>query len=205
MEVKEPVRAYNRKSLTIEEYLEFENASAEKHEYYRGEIFAMAGTLLPHNVIASNVSGELYAKLKGTGCRPFGSDLRIHIPSNTLFTYPDISVFCGEVKTLNDDNFNALNPTILIEVLSKATKDYDQGDKFRLYRDIQTLKEYILVDSLSISVQAFFVNATGRWELREHKLADDILMFQSLSLSISLKDIYEGSELTGSEPLVKST
>jgi Uma2 family endonuclease len=93
MEVKEPALAYNRKNWTIEEYLQMENASEEKHEYYQGEIFAMSGPKLPHVIIAGNTFGNLYQKLRGKSCQPFNSDLRIHIPSNTLFTYPDISVF----------------------------------------------------------------------------------------------------------------
>jgi len=87
--------------------------------------------------------------------------MRIHIESNTLFTYPDISIFCDDVKTLNDDQYNALNPSIIIEILSPSTKNYDRGDKFKLYRDIATLKEYILIDSTSISIEAWRINNTG--------------------------------------------
>lgn len=203
MQVQEAALAYNRKNWTIEEYLEMEIASDEKHEYYRGEVFAMAGALQPHNAIASNLNAELRTRLKSKGCRPYGSDMRIHIPVNTLFTYPDISVFCGKVETLNNDNFNALNPVILIEVLSKSTKDYDRGDKFILYRDIPTLKEYILVDSLSVHVEAFALNQSGHWELREYKAMENVLDLQSLSASVSLKEIYEDSGLTGAEPRIK--
>ena len=201
--MQEPALAYSRKNFTIEEYLAMEAASHVKHEYYQGEVFAMSGALQPHNAISSNVNAELRMKLKSKGCRPYGSDFRIHIPSNTLFTYPDISVFCGEVKTLNNDKFNALNPVVLIEVLSKSTKDYDKGDKFKLYRDIPTLKEYILIDSRSVSVEAFAINPSGLWELREYKTLEDVLPFQSVPVSIPLKDVYEDSGLTGAEPLVK--
>src|SRR5579875_3079165 len=110
----------------------------------------MSAAKLPHVTISKNVLIGLGLKLKGKSCQPYGNDLCIHIPSNTLFTYPDISIFCEEVKTLNDDEFNALNPSVLIEVLSPSTKSYDRGEKFKLYRDIPTLKEYILIDSSSI-------------------------------------------------------
>jgi Uma2 family endonuclease len=193
MEVKEPAHAYSRKALTVEEYLELEKTSDVKHEYYRGEVFALAGALLPHNVIASNVLVEIGQKLKGKGCRPFGSDMRIHIPANTLFTYPDISIFCVDIKTLNDDQYNALNPLALIEILSDSTKSYDRGDKFKLYRDIPTLKEYVLIDSASVSVEAFSINPAGHWELQEYNSLNETLNFQSLSLLLPLKDIYEGS------------
>ena len=199
MQVKDPAPAYARKNWTIEEYLQMETASDEKHEYYQGEVFAMSGALQAHNAIATNVLAELRSKLKGKGCRPYGSDMRIHIPSNTLFTYPDVSVFCGDVKTLNDDKFNALNPVVIIEVLSKSTKSYDRGDKFKLYRDIATLKEYVLIDSTAVFVEVFSVNATGHWELREYKTLNEILRFQSLPVSLSLSDVYEDSGLTAAK------
>ena len=161
MDVKEPLPAYSKDRYTIEEYLEMENAAAEKHEYYKGEIFAMSGAKLTHNMIVTNIFGNLYSKLKGKPCRPFGSDMRIHIPANTLFTYPDISVMCGEIESRDNDDMNFLNPTVIIEVLSPSTKNYDRGEKFRLYRDIPSLKEYILVDSESISIEAFHINSSG--------------------------------------------
>lgn len=195
MEVREPAPAYNHKKWTVEEYLEMENAADEKHEYYQGEIFAMSGPKLIHNIIATNILSELRQKLKGSKCRPYNSDQRIHIEKNSLFTYPDISIFCGEVKTLNDDEWNALNPTVLIEVLSPSTKSYDRGDKFKLYRDIPSLKEYILIDSLSVSVEAFSVNASGLWELKESKHEDEILFIPSIQTELSLKEIYEATKL----------
>lgn len=163
----------------------------------------MSGVLRPHSAITVNIVAELRTKLKGKGCRPYDSDFRVHVPVNSLFTYPDVSVFYGDVKTFNNDNFNALNPVVLIEVLSKSTKDYDRGDKFKLYRDIPTLKEYVLIDSLSVSVETFAINPSGFWELREYKTLEDALRFQSLPVSIPLKDIYEDSGLTGTEPLVR--
>jgi Uma2 family endonuclease len=196
MEVREPAIAYGKKKLTIEEYLEFEKDSIEKHEYYRGEIFPMSGTLVTHNIIASNTFGLLYQKLKGKGgCRPFNSDLRIHIEKNTLFTYPDISVICGEVITLNDDNFNALNPTVIIEILSQSTKNYDRGNKFKLYRDIDSLKEYILIDSLSVGIEAFRLNEHSHWELEEYKTIDEVLQIPTLGVALSIKEIYDGTKL----------
>lgn len=195
-EIREPALSYRGRKYTPEEYLEMEEASLEKHEYYQGEIFDMSGPKVTHNIIAGNVFLALGNKLKGSPCRPFNSDQRIHIPENTLFTYPDISVVCGEIETRQDDEWNIINPTVIIEVLSPSTRSYDRGDKFMLYRDIASLKEYILVDSTSISVEAFFVNNGGNWELKEYKLLDDVLDFQALKgISISLKDIYEGTKL----------
>jgi Uma2 family endonuclease len=194
-EIREPIVAYGKKNFTIEEYLEYENASDEKHEYYQGEIFAMSGSKVPHNIITGNFAFNLRKGLQGTSCNTFNSDQRIFIPSNSLFTYPDISIICGEIITRDNDDWNILNPSVIIEVLSPSTKSYDRGDKFKLYRDIPSLKEYILVDSGSISVEVFRLNNKNHWELEEYKKGEDILFVKTMQLSISLKDIYEGTKL----------
>jgi Uma2 family endonuclease len=191
-ELREPALAYGKNKLTAEEYLEFEQASEEKHEFYQGEMFAMSGATLPHNRIVMNVLFALRKKPEGSPCEPFGSDLRIHIPTNTLFTYPDVSVFCGEIETLNDDRFNALNPLVIIEVLSPATKNYDRGTKFKLYRDIPSLREYVLIDSASINLEVFTLNEKKLWELTEIRTADLELRLTSLFVSIPVTDIYAG-------------
>lgn len=195
MDVREPVVAYGKQKFSIEEYLELENASPEKHEYYRGEIFAMSGAKVRHNAIARNLLVSLGSKLKGKKCQPFGSDQRIHIPSNTLFTYPDISIICGEIITLDNDEWNVLNPTVIIEVLSPSTKNYDRGEKFKLYRDIPTLKEYILVDSESIHVEVFRMNETNHWELEEYNAVSDQLLLKAIEETILLSEVYEGVKI----------
>jgi Uma2 family endonuclease len=191
-ELREPAVAYGKSKFTIEEYLEFEKASEEKHEYYQGEIFAMSGPKVGHNIVAGNIYGELKQKLKGKTCRPFNCDQRIYIPQNSLFTYPDISIICGEIKTLNNDEWNILNPSVIIEVLSPGTKDYDRGGKFKFYRDIPTLKEFILVDSEAVNIEAFRINDNGYWELQEYKEARTALLIKTIGVAISVEEIYEG-------------
>ena len=195
MEIREPIATYKRENISIEEYLEMENAATEKHEYYRGEIFAMSGAKVPHNIVAGNLFGELGLKLKGKKCRPFGSDARVHIEKNTLFTYPDISIICGEVITFNNDDYNVLNPTVIIEVLSKSTKNYDRGEKFKLYRDIETLKEYIMVDSENIHIEVFRLNANRHWELEEYKDLTEKLAIKAIDESILVSEIYDGVKI----------
>ena len=187
MEVREPAVAYGKEKMSVEAYLEMENAADEKHEYYKGEIFAMSGAKVPHNIISANLLITLGQRLRGKKCKPFNSDQRIHIPSNSLFTYPDISIICGEVITLN----NALNPTVIIEVLSKSTKNYDRGEKFKLYRDIQTLKEYILVDSESIHIETFRLNENDHWELEEYNSLAGAVIIKAIDESIFLSEIYD--------------
>lgn len=162
MEIKEPATAYGKKKFTIEEYLQIERANEQKHEYFNGEIFAMPGASPRHNVIFRNLYGDLAYRLRGKPCQPYGSDMRVHIPENTLFTYPDISIFCNDIVTDEGDNDIFVQPSVLIEILSPSTKNYGRGTKFKLYRDIPTLKEYVLIDSEAINVEIFRLN-DGHW------------------------------------------
>ena len=191
-EVREPAIAYGKQKFTIAEYLEMEDAAVEKSEYCKGEVFAMSWAKLNHNIISINIATQLKQKLKGKSCQPFGSDMRIHIPTNTLFTYPDITIICGKPESLDDDDFNFLNPTVIIEILSKSTKNYDRGDKFKLYRDIPTLKEYILVDSEQLGIEIFRLNETNHWELEEYKLMAEQLLIKAVEVEIGLEEIYQG-------------
>jgi Uma2 family endonuclease len=145
MELQEPIPVYNRKNSTIEEYLQMEEASDVKHEYYQGEIFAMSGPKVQHNIVSGNLYVSLHNKLKGSNCKPFYSDQRIMAEAINFLTYPDISIICDDIQTLNNDEWNVTNPRVVIEVLSPSTKIYNRGDKFMLYRSMPTLQEYILL------------------------------------------------------------
>lgn len=197
MEVREADIAYGNRKYTIEEYLAMEQAASEKHEYYRGEIFAMSGAKLQHNLVARNLLASLAMLLKGKSCQPLGSDMRVHIQANTLFTYPDISVVCGEPEFLNNDEWNLLNPSVIIEVLSSATKTYDRGDKFNLYRAIPSLREYILVEPETVGIEVFYINADGHWELKEYKQIDETININTIKVSLPLLVIYEGTNVAG--------
>jgi len=192
-EVKEAAVSYNKQHYTIEEYLQMERASNVKHEYYQGEIFAMAGASDRHNWMFTNIFLETGIQLKNTSCRPYGSDMRMHIPENTLFTYPDISIYCGDPTAINEDT--VIKPTIIIEILSPSTRDYDRGTKFNLYRDIPTLKEYMLIDSEKIGVEVFRVNAHNQWELQEYKTLQQTVQLPTVGVSLSMQNIYKGTLL----------
>ena len=207
MEIREPAVAYGKNKFTEEEYLQMEKQSSEKHEFYRGEIFllhagdmwAMSGAKITHNIISGNIFGEIKQQLKGKSCQPFNSDQRIYIPENTLYTYPDISIVCGKAETKDNDELNLINPIVIIEVLSSSTKGYDRGDKFKLYRDIKSLKEFIVVDSKSVMVEAFRINESGHWELEDYKTIEGNLSIKSVQVIIPLKEIYEGTTLAATE------
>jgi Uma2 family endonuclease len=178
------------KEITAAEYLETERLSLNKHEFFAGEIFAMSGASLSHNIIFSNSFASLSVKLKGKSCRPYGSDLRVHIPQNTLYTYPDITIICGKPETTDDHLDTITNPIVIIEILSKSTRGYDKGEKITLYRDIPSLKSYILIDSEDIRIENFNRNADESWTLREYKSLDDQLVIEAIEESILLSDIY---------------
>jgi Uma2 family endonuclease len=192
MEVKEPAIAYSKRKYSLEEYFEMENSTAEKHEYYQGEVFAMSGAKLPHNDICENLFFHLRLKLKGKPCKPKNSDTRIHVEKNTLVTYPDVSVTCGDRITLNNDNINVLNPVIIFEVLSDSTRKYDEEAKFKLYQDIPTLKEYVMVESETTGIRAWHKNEQGIWEPEAYTNIDQTLYLPAIRVSLELKEIYEG-------------
>jgi Uma2 family endonuclease len=188
-EVKEPAPKLNY--VSPEKYLEMEKASVEKHEYYKGEVFAMSGASWQHNVIAKNISTAVLPFLKGKPCNMFGSDLRIHIPENTLYTYPDFSIICGKPEFTGEEEDTVVKPSAIIEILSKSTRDYDRGTKFYLYRSIKTLQEYILIDSTSICVEIYKRNSDNSWQLTEFRQLNDRFSIKTIDLMILLKEVYE--------------
>ncbi|MFM9837400.1 MAG: Uma2 family endonuclease [Cyclobacteriaceae bacterium] len=175
---------------TEQEYLELERKAEYKSEFFKGEIFAMAGTSNSHNMITVNFLLSLGPKLKDKNCRPFGSDMRIHTPINSLYAYPDISVVCGEKKFLDSVFDTLLNPVFICEVLSRSTADYDTGGKFMRYRSIDSLKEYWVVSSLEYRLQKFVKQANGNWLLSETTNVNDTVEIECLSTDVSLKEIY---------------
>ncbi len=121
--------------------------------------------------------------------------MRIHIPENSLFTYPDISIVCGDVITSKEDEETATQPTVIIEILSSSTKNYDLGEKFMLYRAIPALKEYILIDSESMHAEHFAINKEGLWQLKEHNKPEEKITIETLNVKLLLEEVYEGSKL----------
>jgi Uma2 family endonuclease len=132
---------------TPQEYLRLEREAGYKSEYFKGEIFAMAGASENHNMISRRVSGALFNHLQGKKCTHYSADMKLHIPANTLYTYPDLMVVCGDKQFVDDEKDVIMNPVIIIEVLSKSTEAYDRGGKFALYRSIPSFREYVMISS----------------------------------------------------------
>lgn len=178
------------KYKSIKEYLELEEKSLEKNEYYQGEIFAMAGAGLAHNQIVRNTLTAIDNYLRNTKCQVFPSDLKVHIETNSLFTYPDLSIICDKPQFWNNRTDTILNPVVIIEVLSPGTKDYDHGEKFTLYRDIPSLKEYILISAMEIWLEQYIKQSANEWKFIEYKSADEKVFIPAIDYSTILGEFY---------------
>ena len=188
--IQEPALKYNY--ISPEEYLEQEMAAVEKHEYYRGEVFGMSGASREHNEIYSNIFTDIGSKLKGKGCKPYGSNFRVHIPKNTLYTYPDIIIICGDPELIDEKFGTVTNPSVIFELLSHSTRNYDKGEKFTLYRDIGSLKEYIVVDTERIHVEKHIRREDNSWVLTDYRSLDEFFTIETVQVSLLLKDVYDG-------------
>ena len=176
---------------SFEEYLAREQAATYKSEFYRGEIFAMSGGSPRHNKVSGNIFGSLWGRLRGTGCSPYNSDQRIRIPANGLSTYPDVSVVCGELQLDSLDHDAVINPRLIFEVLSASTENYNRGKKFDLYRQLDSLQEYILVAQDEPQVERFVRQSDGSWLLTVFKGLEAGLELATLGCALPLSEIYE--------------
>lgn len=176
---------------SIAEYLAREEQAPTKSEYYNGEIFAMAGATVRHNLISGNVFAYLHALLRNQDCRPYGSDLRIKVEQLGLFTYADTVVVCGEVQPADDDPHCTTNPRVIIEVLSRSTEAYDRGKKFRFYQQIATLQEYILIAQDEPVIERFTRAENDKWIISTAEGLQAWLEFDSIHCRVALQNIYE--------------
>ncbi len=175
---------------TPEEYFALEEAAEYKSEYSQGEIFAMAGGTPNHDRIAGNLYVNFHSKLNGTLCEPFTSDMRIQIDEKKHYAYPDLSVVCGELEFAEGRKDMISNPIVIVEVLSKSTRNYDRSFKFSDYRNIKTFRDYILVEQDEVHIENFHKNEDGFWILYEYKNLDETLVIKSINVEIPVKEIY---------------
>jgi Uma2 family endonuclease len=177
--------------LTPEQYLEIERKADYKSEYYRGEMFAMAGASLAHNVLVANLIGELHGKLRAGPCIVLPSDMRVRVTSTELYTYPDVVAVCGEPELLDNQFDTLLNPHLIVEVLSSSTEAYDRGRKFEHYQTIESLREYLLLASDRVHADLYARQPDGRWLLTSARRPEDSLDLQSVGCSLALAAFYE--------------
>lgn len=188
---------------TPEEYLEMERAAPYKSEYYAGEIFAMAGASPMHNLIVMNVGAGLVPRLRGTPCATLASDMKVECGPSGLFSYPDVSVVCGEMRFHDDAEDMLTNPILLVEVLSPTTEAHDRGAKFAQYRRLESLREYVLVSQTEARVEVFTRGPEGRWTFVEAIGMDAECPLSSLGIALPLAEVYERVVFAPGAPRVR--
>lgn len=174
-----------------DEYLRSEESSVEKHEYYLGEIFLMAGGSERHNLIASNTLGELWSNLRGKNCRTYNSDMRVKIEPNGLHTYPDVSVVCGEPRFAAGRSDTIVNPILIAEVLSPSTEKFDRSQKFELYRAIPGFEHYLIIDQARLYLEYHHKISPSKWEMEIFEGRNQTLKIEGLVIEISLANLYD--------------
>jgi Uma2 family endonuclease len=177
--------------MSPEEFLAFERSSDEKNEYRDGEIVLMSGASINHNRISTNLTGLLWQGLKGKDCENYSSDLRVWVPKTRLYTYPDAIVVCGEPQFVDDEFDTRTNPVLLIEILSDSTENYDRGEKFKNYRSIDSLREYILVSQKSAAIEKYLKHGDGFWMLSEAYGLDGTITLETIECVLPLSDVYD--------------
>ncbi len=176
--------------FTYEQYVAKEQSAETKSEFYRGEVFAMAGGSIRHNDISGNIFAELKALLRNSSCRPSNSDQRVRVPANGLATYPDVSVVCGPREVHPDDDQAITNPTVVFEVLSKSTEAYDRGKKFALFRELESLEQYVLVSQDEQRIECYSRRDDGSWLFTVSEGAEGTLELDSINARLQLSEIY---------------
>ncbi len=184
------MQATKQRYYSPEEYLTLEEAADYKSEYIDGEIIHIAGGSTNHNQIALNFSTELNFAFKKLDYRVFMSDVRLWIPKRRIYTYPDVMLVTGKPEYYNNRTDTITNPQLIIEVLSPSTKGYDKSDKFKGYRTIPTFQEYLLIDQTRIYIEHFHKTDERRWDFRDYDESDVAITLASVSLEISILDIY---------------
>jgi Uma2 family endonuclease len=183
------------RTYTVEEYLELEINSEERHEFWDGDIRLMTGGTPDHNDIAGNLLVLLKSALRGKPFRTFVADQRLWIPARNIYTYPDVMVVPKPIQLQTGRTDTVTNPCFIAEVLSTSTKDYDRGDKFLAYRTIPTFQEYLLIDQYAIHVEHHVKTSPNQWLLSEYSSPDVTLSFSSFDCQVNIADLYEDISL----------
>ncbi|MEH1948917.1 MAG: Uma2 family endonuclease [Nostoc sp.] len=181
-----------KKFYSLEEYLQLEETSESKNEYRDGEIIPMAGGTTNHNEIAGNFYANFKFTMRGKNYKIYMVDVKLWIQRYRIYTYPDVMVIQVEPIYEGTGTTTVTNPIMIVEVLSKSTENHDRTNKFRFYRSIATLKEYIMINQYEYLVEQFNKNAEWQWVLTEYESVDAVLSLKSIGFQISFSDIYQG-------------
>ena len=189
------MRSLKNQLYTLEEYLELDHNSEEKIEFWDGHIFTLAGASASHNRIQRNALFYLQLKLRGRGCEVFPSDMRVGVPAYPPYRYPDLSALCGQanIQTLGKQDI-LTNPSLIVEILSDSTAQFDRGYKFTYYKSIESFTEYVLIAQDRPHVTQFIKQDENNWLNREFNSAQDKFHLASLDCELELSELYEGVE-----------
>ena len=187
--------------FTPEQYLEMERQADYRSEYLSGEIFAMAGATEAHNLIVTNVVGELRSRLRGRPCRTYPSDMKVEVGPAGLFTYPDVSVVCGEPRFHDDRRDMVQNPKLVVEVLSSSTEAYDRGGKFAQYRRLDSLTDYLMISPSEYRAELFVRQPDNQWLLLEITGNQGAVVIESLDCELPMAEVYDRVEFDPAPPL----
>ena len=177
--------------FTPAEYLYFEEDSLTKHEYYQGQIYAMAGTSTDHNRIAGDVFALIHAQLRDKPCEPFVGDQRIKVEATTLQTYPDVFVACPPFSYDAGDKHTMTDCVVIIEVLSPSTANYDCNEKFDNYKRLNSLRHYVLIEQKQMKVTHHFLDAADNWQSETFEAPADIVELRAIECQLLLRQIYK--------------
>lgn len=180
---------------TPEEYLALERAAEYKSQYLDGEIFAMTGASRRHNLLAANVLATFHTQLRKRPCEIYPSDMRVKVNPTGLYTYPDVVVVCGEPLFDDEQKDTLLNPTVLVEVLSKSTASYDRGEKFEHYRKLGSLAEYLVIAQDKYHVEQYVRRPDNQWLLAETEDLQKTVHLPSIECDLALADVYDKVEI----------
>jgi Uma2 family endonuclease len=185
------MQAKRKSYLTPEEYLALERQSDTKREYFDGEVYAMSGATRAHNIITTNVTTAFVTQLKGRRCEVYASDMRVKVQPTGLYTYPDVVIVCGKVQLEDQRQDTLLNPTVLVEVLSPSTDDYDRGTKFAHYRTLESLSDYLVIAQAEPLVEHYQRQPDNRWLLTTYATLDAVVTVPFLGCDLSLAEVYD--------------
>jgi len=174
------------------EYLALEDSSNVKHEFLDGQIYAMAGGTPEHAALAAATIGILFGQLRSGRCRVHDSDLRIRVLQTGLATYPDATVVCGPLERDPADDNAVTNPTLLVEVLSRSTEEYDRGDKFEHYKRIPSLRQYVLVSHREREIEVWTRGTAGEWDSVTAREGDQVPL-APIDARIDVRELYEAA------------
>jgi Uma2 family endonuclease len=172
------------------DYLVVERGLETKHEFYQGEMFAMSGASRDHNQISFNLALCLGSQLRDRPCTGYIADMRVKVAATGLYTYPDALITCEPPKFEDDQLDTLLNPQVILEILSDSTEKYDRGKKFEHYRQIPSLREYVLISQDHAHVERFLLDENGHWVLSEVAGSEGTLTLVAVECQVPLADLY---------------